>query len=216
MGRSNRSFILRWAERLFWIVSISALGLWVFESSQGPVYQSYANWSFVRTLNGKTVSTRDFAFYLLGWGEALAPPSVARPPLQRPTTVAPVFGRLEIPSIDLSVIFEEGIDARTLSRGVGHIPNTALPGSSGNVGLAAHRDTYFRRLQELHAGDVVVIRTLAATYQYAVSGIEIVDPSDVDVLNDVGSPMLTLVTCYPFVYVGAAPKRYVVRANQTS
>src|SRR5690242_2609878 len=117
MGGSNRSFILRWAERLFWVVSISALGLWVFESSQGPVYQSYANWSFVRALNGKTVSTRDFALYLLGWGEALAPPSVARPLLQRPTAGAPVSGRLEIPSINLSVIFEEGIDARTLSRG---------------------------------------------------------------------------------------------------
>jgi len=213
MSAAARSLVARCTERLLWVLSITALGIWAFASSNAWMYQAYANWSFVRALNGETVSRKDFVLYLLGRSEPLPAPSIRLSPQPAPDALSPLLGRLEIPSIDLSAMFLEGIDAGTLSRGVGHIPNTALPGFAGNIGLAAHRDTFFRRIEELRIGDAVLITTLSANYQYVVDAVRIVDPADIQVLDDVGAPVLTLVTCYPFRYIGPAPKRYIVRAR---
>jgi sortase A len=118
-------------------------------------------------------------------------------------------GRLEIPSIHLSAIVGKGDDARTLRRGIGHVPGTAFPGMSGNVGLSAHRDTFFQRLGQMRNGDLVWITTLKGRYEYVVESSGIVDRIERIVLHDVGRPTLTLITCYPFYYVGSVPKRLV-------
>jgi sortase A len=127
-----------------------------------------------------------------------------------------VIGRLQIPRLKLSVMVREGADERTLSRAVGHIPGTALPGRLGNVGLAGHRDTFFRALRNIREDDAIEFETTQGMYRYVVKSTTIVGPRDVSVLAASGGENLTLVTCYPFYYVGSAPKRFIVRAAQVS
>jgi len=184
--------MFRWFERLLWLVAVIAIGIYGLSTSELWLYQTYFNWEFTR---------------------ALELPVRAAPPEHVVPYTAQPLGRIEIPSIALSAIFIEGVDAKSLRRGIGHVPGTALPGMSGNVGLSAHRDTFFRRLGEVHEGDVIQITTLESTYEYTVESTRIVDPDESVVLRDVGRPTLTLVTCYPFYYVGSAPKRFVVHAS---
>jgi sortase A len=108
----------------------------------------------------------------------------------------------------------EGDSAHTLTRGVGHIPGTALPGESGNVGLAGHRDTFFRALRNIRDGDEVVVTTLQGCYRYRAVSSEIVSPNETRVLYASAIPSVTLVTCYPFYFVGSAPTRFIVHANR--
>jgi sortase A len=122
------------------------------------------------------------------------------------------FGRIDIPALRISSVIVAGTDFRSLQRGVGLIAGTALPGERGNTGLAAHRDTFFRALKSIRVDDLVVITTRSGTFHYAVQGTRIVDPDDVWVLDATSSAAVTLVTCYPFSYVGRAPQRFVVRA----
>jgi sortase A len=124
------------------------------------------------------------------------------------------LGRIEIASIGLSAMIEEGTGRQTLQRGVGHITGTALVGKSGNVGLAGHRDTFFRKLRNIHQGDEIALTTLDGSFLYRVDLISIVEPQSSEVLRDSGENLLTLVTCYPFSYVGPSPKRFIVRARQ--
>lgn len=121
---------------------------------------------------------------------------------------------LSIPKIGLEVPVLEGTDDLTLNRAVGLIARTASPGESGNVGIAGHRDGYFRGLRELVLGDTIELRTLAARQSYIVDSIRIVAPEEVSVLAQTSSSIVTLVTCYPFYFVGHAPLRYIVRAVQ--
>ncbi len=123
---------------------------------------------------------------------------------------------LEIPRLGLTVPVLEGTDELTLNRGVGHIEGTALPGECDNVGIAGHRDGFFRVLKDVTDGDTIELQTLRETLNYTVEDIRIVLPEAVQVLAPTGTPVLTLVTCYPFYYVGNAPERYVVRARLTS
>lgn len=123
---------------------------------------------------------------------------------------------LEIPRLGLTVPVLEGTDELTLNRGVGHIEGTALPGECDNVGIAGHRDGFFRVLKDVTDGDTIELQTLWETLNYTVEDIRIVEPEAVQVLAPTGTPVLTLVTCYPFYYVGNAPERYVVRARLTS
>ena len=128
-------------------------------------------------------------------------------------------GILQIPAIDLVVPIFEGAEELALNRGVGRIENTALIGTVGNIGIAGHRDGFFRGLKDLGVGDLIKVEALTGTSQYRVLEIRIVDPSEVSVLAPTDAPMLTLVTCYPFYFVGHAPQRYIVRAvlaDQTS
>jgi len=124
------------------------------------------------------------------------------------------LGRIEIPRLRITAIVAEGTDAKTLGRAVGHVPSTALPGGPGNCGLAGHRDTFFRGLGGVRANDVIRIVTLERTYTYQVEWSLVVEPRRVDVLDSTATRSLTLVTCYPFAFVGHAPKRFVVRARR--
>jgi sortase A len=143
-----------------------------------------------------------------GW----APPvSKAAPKMD---SVPSTIGRISIPRLHLTAMVGEGIDDWTLNRAVGHIPSTALPGQAGNVGVAGHRDTFFRALKDLNVNDKIYFSTLDGDYEYQVESLKIVEPSNVGVLAQDSEHILTIVTCYPFYYIGNAPKRFIARARQ--
>ena len=148
-----------------------------------------------------------------------APEAPGAPTGVAPARVGPAprstIGRIDIPRLGVSAVVRAGSDARTLRLAVGHIAGTSLPGEPGNVGLAAHRDTFFRRLRDIRPDDEIIVTTPEGTFRYSVSGTKIVSPTDVWVLDATERPALTLVTCYPFSYVGRAPQRFVVRANSS-
>jgi sortase A len=133
-------------------------------------------------------------------------------PVADATPDAPI-GRLTIPSVGISAIVLEGDDGGTLNVAPGHIPGTALPGRNGNVAIAGHRDTFFRNLETIRLGDSIQLRTLRGTFVYKVDSTHVVDPSRTDVLLPSSVPTLTLVTCYPFHFVGSAPKRFIVQSH---
>jgi sortase A len=120
---------------------------------------------------------------------------------------------LKIPAIRLEVPVLPGTDDLTLNRAVGHIDGSALPGTGGNVGIAGHRDGFFRGLKDIHVGDVITLATQNDTDHYLVDEILIVSPEDVSVLQPRATSSVTLVTCYPFYFVGSAPERYIVHAS---
>lgn len=124
-----------------------------------------------------------------------------------------LVGRIEIPRLKLSALAREGVDVSTLRGSVGHVPGTAMPGDAGNAAFAAHRDTFFAPLRDVRRGDEVVVTTPAGIHRYAVVSTRIVDPSDVTVLRPTDGRTLTLVTCYPFDYIGTAPRRFIVQAE---
>jgi sortase A len=123
-----------------------------------------------------------------------------------------ILGRLQVPRLGLEVAVLAGLDRRTLRRGAGWIPGTARPGEQGNVGIAAHRDTFFQPLREIHGGDRIELETLAGRQSYVVRSVYVVDPGVTAVLASSAQPTLTLVTCFPFDYAGPAPRRYIVQA----
>jgi sortase A len=135
-----------------------------------------------------------------GWRAALLGPDPA------PIAV------LRIERIRLAVPVLAGSGDRTLDRAIGNIEGTALPGTPGNVGLAGHRDTFFRGLRNIRLGDLIEVDTLLENYSYRVERIWVVDPTDVSVLAPTSGPVLTLVTCFPFDFIGSAPRRFIVRA----
>ncbi len=123
------------------------------------------------------------------------------------------IGRVEIPRIGVGTVIVEGDGDLTLAYAAGHIPGTALPGGTGNAALAGHRDGVFRGLARIRRGDVISITTPTGKYRYLVDSLRVVKPEDVSVLRPTRRPTLTLVTCYPFRYIGAAPERFIVRAK---
>ncbi len=124
------------------------------------------------------------------------------------------LGVLEVPRLGLSTVIFEGIDGRTLRRSAGHIPGTSLPGANGKVGIAGHRDRFFGGLKDLVENDLMLVRTPHASYTYRVDSVRVVAPYQTEVLESSGVPELTLVTCYPFYFIGPAPERFVVFAHQ--
>lgn len=125
-----------------------------------------------------------------------------------------VLGRMEISRIGLSVIILQGTTSKTLRLGVGHIDGTALPGEPGNIGIAGHRDTFFRGLKDVHRGDEILLHSTAGFTRYEVDWIQITAPGDGGIVSLGTESGLTLVTCYPFYYIGAAPERFVVHAHK--
>ena len=120
---------------------------------------------------------------------------------------------LRVPRLGIEVPVLEGTSDITLNRGVGHIAGTALPGQPGNISITGHRDGFFRPLKDAREGDIIEVQRKSQTDRYIVSKIKIVFPSDTSVLNNTTDPTLTLVTCYPFYFVGAAPQRYIIQAS---
>ena len=144
-------------------------------------------------------------------------PKAARtvvPDAATPLKSGELIGRVDIPRLKLSAAVAEGDDDKTLGKAVGHLPDTPLPWQRrGNVALAAHRDGLFRKLENIRIGDDVRILTERGDYHYQVKKTHIVDPDDVWVIAPTETPTITLITCYPFSFVGNAPHRFIVQAE---
>ena len=141
-------------------------------------------------------------------------PEVSADPATTATVADPlVLGRIEIPRIGVAAIVREGDDDTTLAVAVGHITGTARPGESGNMALAGHRDSFFRSLRDIELEDTIQIVTQQRSYEYAVDWTQVVNPEDTWVLDPTDDTVLSLVTCFPFDWVGHAPKRFIVRAS---
>jgi sortase A len=140
--------------------------------------------------------------------------SVSPREARHPVIEGSAIGEMEVRRLGLKAIFVQGDSPRILRHAVGHISATALPGESGNVVLTGHRDSFFRPLRSIQPGDVITVKTLDGDFEYQVASTEVVLPSDVQVLQPSNENTLTLVTCFPFYYVGAAPKRFIVHARQ--
>ena len=136
--------------------------------------------------------------------------------LQKPQPVAAdgLIGRIEIPRLGLSVIVMEGTTRTILGRAAGHIVGTVLPGQPGNMGISAHRDTFFRPLRNIRQNDNIILTTMVGEFRYRVVSMKVVNPEDLAVLDSSTDEILTLVTCYPFYFIGSAPKRFIVRAER--
>jgi len=175
------------------------VGRGLFEVAGGRIYQE---------LHGRQVDRE------LEIATALPQQAQSQPEQPRRVSYAlgSAIGRLEIPRLGLSAVVLEGSDTGTLRLGVGRLASSSLPGEPGNVVLAAHRDTFFRPLRNIRAGDQISLRTPQGTFPYTVDWTKVVDPSDTGVLQPTPAPSLTLVTCYPFSYIGPAPQRFIVRA----
>jgi sortase A len=124
------------------------------------------------------------------------------------------IGEIRIPRVGLTAIVVQGDSAAILRRAVGHLAETALPGQSGNVVLAGHRDTFFRPLKGVQVGDVITLKTGGGDFIYLVESTSVVPPGDLRVLQPTGRRTLTLITCFPFAFVGSAPDRFVVQARE--
>ncbi len=203
-------------ERALWLAGGVLFGWCAWTVLQAGMYQKYQSWSLDQRVRGESVSIGRFLETRIGLaGEApvrtVPVDAGEEEPLALPGSLV---GRLEIPSLGLSAIVLEGDDAKTLKLGVGHVPGTALPGKRGNAAFAAHRDTFFRPLRAIKPADRIDFTTQRRTYRYAVDSVEVVSPDDVAVLAETPRPSLTLVTCYPFYWVGNAPKRFVVHASR--
>jgi sortase A len=127
-----------------------------------------------------------------------------------------VIGSLDIPRLKFSGVVIEGDDDKSLERGIGHLPETPLPWENGNSAYAGHRDTVFRPLKHIAVGDEMRLKTPHGEFAYRVEKTSIVMPTDVSVLDPTDESTLTLITCYPFNYVGHAPKRFIVQATKVA
>jgi sortase A len=128
-----------------------------------------------------------------------------------------LLGRIEIPSVQLTVMMREGVDTTSLRKAVGHLPSSALPGQAGNVVVLGHRDTFFRPLRGIAQGDPIRVKTTRGSFQYVVDLIQVVPPEQsLSFPEGMPAKSLTLITCFPFDYVGPAPRRFVVRARMLS
>lgn len=145
--------------------------------------------------------------------EPVAPPEAKREVKRAVKRAEPTaFGLIEIPRLGVRAVVREGADAKTLARAVGLVPGGAYPGETGNVVLAAHRDTFFRPLRRIRVDDRIRVVVPPATYEYRVSATRVVSPDETSLLQSRGVEELTLVTCYPFYFVGPAPERFIVTA----
>lgn len=220
--------ILTGVEWVFLLFGLAALDVYIWINASSAVYESYEDWAFDQDLRRLSTAPMRFAGDEIGilLGHERARPETLELPVPetelsphtgsqeaRPPARSAVIGRLEIPNLHLVAMVQEGADAGTLRRAVGHIPGTALPGGWGNVGLAGHRDTFFSALRDIQVNDEIELQTENETFRYVVESMQIVGPRDVHVLASAGGRSLTLVTCYPFYYVGSAPKRFIVRAG---
>jgi len=208
---------LCWSQRLFFLIGILALGYVCFGLADAKLYQTYQNRRFQRDLDALRLSVNSGVSLPL----PSSPPSLAKADRANAESLRLrgregfPLGRIEIGAIGLEVMILEGIEDETLRRAVGHIPGTALPGQVGNVAIAGHRDTFFRPLRNIQQDDEITLTTLNGSYRYRVDSTKIVEPEEIGVLYDSGEAILTLVTCYPFNFVGSAPQRFIVRARRS-
>jgi sortase A len=179
------------------VIGLLCLGYVGYYWAGQTVYQSYQNWAFDQQRAG-------------------------RPTASMPVPAdGSVIGRVAVDRLNLSAIVRQGVGEETLKEAVGHVPSTALPGQAGNFAIAAHRDTLFRALKDIKLGDRITFQTQTGLFTYEVAATRIVKPTDVSVLRADGGgltaasngKLLTMITCYPFYYVGSAPNRFIVQAK---
>lgn len=187
------SSFLRWTRSFLFITGALALSHVALILFHAELYQKAANTALAALIQAESQHN--------------APP---------PTTLikeGDVLGRIEIPRLGMMVAILQGTSSKTLQLGVGHIQGTALPGEPGNIGIAGHRDTYFRSLKDIQVSDRIQIQTAKGLSRYEVDWIQVVAPSDIGVLAPSAKSSITLVTCYPFHFIGAAPERFIVHAH---
>jgi sortase A len=210
----------RWARIMFLAAGAAMLGYCVIVVIDSWVSQLYERQQFDQALkNSKTAAVVPQS------GEAMAAgpvPSTASTAFGAPSaavagSVIPgrggPLGRMDIARIGLQVMIMEGIDEGTLHKAAGHIPGTAMPGERGNIAIAGHRDTLFRALRNIRQGDEITLTTLSGSMRYRVDSLTVVRPEDTEALYDNNADTLTLITCYPFSFIGSAPMRFIVRAR---
>jgi sortase A len=197
--RSIRRF-LRWTQAVSLVTAVGLLGYCSIVWMDSWNFQAEASRAF------------DQAHFQPASLPGSSPAATAGVPA---TAMNGLVGRMEIPRLGMSIVIAEGTTGRTLRRAAGHIAGTSLPGETGNIGISGHRDTFFRPLRNIAQDDVIMLTTLQGAYRYRVVSMKVVNPEDVTVLDSDGSEILTLVTCYPFYFVGPAPGRFIVRAKRT-
>jgi sortase A len=220
-----------WIRALSLFVGLACIGYYAFTLADDFVYQRYQNWAFDQHMVGRHAS---FSSWLMGTTplsgstgaeeSTTATPSESHEGVESRSTPSigvvaygSTIGRVVVPRLGLRSIVREGADENTLRRAVGHVPSTQMPGEVGNSAIAAHRDTLFRALKDIKLGDRVSFESPQGTFDYRVISTKIVKPSDVSVLEPQGNQkLLTMITCYPFYYVGSAPKRFIVTAQLDS
>jgi sortase A len=213
--------ILRLVRLILLIVGIVCLGIFSYSYLYRSAYQIYEGWRFDHDVDESSPTAAPAPEVEPAPGRtpekttslpAVLPDPDKPEPASESSVPSSVVGRISIPRLHISAMVEEGVDDTVLGRAVGHIPGTALPGHPGNIGVAGHRDTFFRKLKDLQPHDRIDFTTHSGRYHYTVESLRVVDPSDVSVLKAVGGQTLTLVTCFPFYYIGNAPRRFIVRA----
>ena len=187
--RTGGQSCLRWAFYIFLVAGLLAVGYAGYVIADAQTYQAIQLRKFAHE-----VPVVDY--HLPGTGERV--------------------GEIEISRIELRVVILEGDSPQVLRRGVGHLPDTPMPGELGNVGLAGHRDSFFRPLRQIRPGDMITLRTFRGEFQYRVEATGVVSAADMEVLAPTDRRELTLVTCFPFNYVGPAPNRFIVHSVQVS
>jgi len=198
------AWVLRCTQHLLFVGAVLLLGYCGLAFTDAWMAQRLERLNFDRMLNGRHA----------GAGRARGAASPSSRLRSTPTLTGNLVGRVDIPRLEIAVMVIEGTSATALRRAVGHIPGTALPGEPGNVGLSGHRDTFFRPLRNIRQNDTITLTTVLGEYRYRVVSTKVVAPEDIAVLNSSNQQILTLVTCYPFYFVGSAPARFVVRAER--
>jgi sortase A len=196
--------LLLLVERATWVVGVVGLAAWGAHHLSAGAAARLDVARFSARQDGAPQATPDQSLWsperIVAWRTASSGPA------------ATPLAILRIPRLRLEVAVLPGTDDRTLDRAVGHIDDTALPGADGNAGVAGHRDGFFRGLKDIGEGDSIELETATAKEVYRVERTWVVDPEDVSVLDPTPTRALTLVTCYPFYYIGPAPRRFIVRA----
>jgi sortase A len=200
-------------ERILWVSGLCLVAVWA-------AVRAYGSWSAKRDVARFEAAVASSPAAPWNAPTALRPADMSRWSESRKrhyegsrgVDVGPALAVLRIERLGLEVPVLEGTDELTLDRAAGHIEGTPMPGSRGNVGLAGHRDGFFRVLEDIAEGDVLTLHTPSETLTYVVDSLRVVPPSDLSVLEPTAEPALTLVTCYPFYFVGSAPERFIVRA----
>ena len=205
-------------ERCLLAAGVMLLAIWLAAFLHGKISSRIALWDFdnaqaaaMQNNDSKSAdSNRDVDFSLWAAKRIQAYKNSLLSTLSAPLAV------LEINKVKIRVPVFEGTDDLTLNRGVGRIAGTAMPGTEGNVGIAGHRDGFFRGLKDISVGDEIDLVMTTERVTYVVDEIEIVSPADVRVLQPRTASSVTLVTCYPFYFVGDAPQRFIVHASIVS
>jgi sortase A len=196
MNASSSTRVAKWVEFCLWALGCLALGYCAFLWGRAQYDQAEGNWALEHALPGDPMRVA---------GPSKRPPDRAEGSL---------VGRIDIPRLDLSAVVFEGTTDDTLARGVGHLRGSAGPGERGNLVLAGHRDTFFRELRNIREGEEVNIKGPQGEFEYKVESTTIVNPDQTEVLEPGNGDTLTLITCYPFRYIGNAPQRFIVRASK--